>query len=111
MMIKNVKDFCVKTQYLLGRHLQLQKNGMMNKNNGDLQLLFITLFCSLSDALGNNHIKFSHFCFYTTKLLSPVLLAFQFPIKNRMCCVRQTIYSKKPQQKFFLQLCCFINFE
>ena len=39
MMIKNVKEFCVKTQYLLGRHLQLQKNYMMSKNNDDLQLL------------------------------------------------------------------------
>ena len=97
MMIKNAQEFCVKTQYLLGRHLQLQKNCK------HLQLLFITLFCALSDdALGNHHIDFSHFCSYTTKLLSPVLLAFQLPIKNRMCCVQETIYSKKPQQKFFL---------
>ena len=79
-MLKNVKEFCVKTQYLLGRHLQLQKNCTMSKNNDDLQLLFITLFCPLSDAFGNHHIKFSLFCFYTTKLSSPVLLAFQFPI-------------------------------
>ena len=50
-------------------------------------------------------------CFYTAKLSLPVLLAFQFPIKNRACCVRETIYSKKPQQKLFLQLCCLINFE
>ena len=110
MMIKNVKEYCVKTQYLSGRHLQLQKNCMMSKND-DLQLLFITLFCPLSDALGNRHIKFSHFCFYTTKLSSSVLLAFQFPIKNRTCCVRETIYSKKPQQKLFLQLCFLINSE
>ena len=42
MMIKNVKEFCVKTQYLLGRHLQLQKNCVMSKNNDDLQFLLLS---------------------------------------------------------------------
>ena len=41
MMIKSVKEFCVKTQYLFGKHLQLQENFMMNKNNDDLQLLLL----------------------------------------------------------------------
>ena len=98
MMIKNVKEFCVKTQYLLGRHLQLQKNWVMSKNNDDLQAVFITFFCPSSDALRNHLIDFSCSCSYTTKLLSPVLLAFELSIKNRTCCVQETIYSKKPQQ-------------
>ena len=82
MMIKNVKEFCVQMQYLLGRHLQLQKNCMINKNNDDLQLLFCP---PPSDALRNPYIDFSCSCSYITKLLSPVLLAFQLPIKNRTC--------------------------
>ena len=83
---------------------QLFKVGL-SKNNDDLQFLFITLFFPLSDVLGNHHIKFSHFCFYTTKILSPVLLAFQFPIKNRMCCVQETIYSKNNHNRNFFYSC------
>ena len=62
--------------------LAITKNCTMSKNNDDLQLLFITLFCAQSDALGNSHTDFSYFCSYTTKLLSPVLLAFNFPLKT-----------------------------
>ena len=58
----------------------------------------ITLFCPLSDALRNHHIHFFCACSYTTKLWSPVLLAFQFPFKSRTCYVQEISYSKKLQQ-------------
>ena len=58
----------------------------------------ITLFCPLSDALRNHHIHFFCACSYTTKLLSPVLLAFQLPFKIRTCYVQEISYSKKLQQ-------------
>ena len=58
----------------------------------------ITLFCPSSNALRNHHIDFSSSCSYKTKLSSPVLLAYQLPIKNGVCYVQETIYSKKPQQ-------------
>ena len=97
MMIKNKRILC-ENSIFIGQLLAITKNCMMSKNNDDLQLLFIILFCTLSDALGNRHINFSHFCSYTTKLSSSVLLAFQLPVENRTC-VRD---SKKPQQKIFL---------
>ena len=108
---KKRKRILCENSIFIGQALAITKNCMMSKNNDDLQLLFITLFCALSDALGNSHVDFSHFFSYTTKLSSPVLLAFQLSIKNRTCCVRETVYSKKSQQKIFLRLCCFINFE
>ena len=61
-------------------------------------LAVITLFCPLSDALRNHHIHFFCACSYTTKLWSPVLLAFQLPFKSRTCYVQEISYSKKLQQ-------------
>ena len=81
----------------IGQDLQLQKNCMISKNNDDSQLLLLC-FVPPSDVLRNRHIDFSRSCSYATKLSSPVLLTFQLPIKNRACYVRETIYSKKPQQ-------------
>ena len=36
-----VKEICDKAQYLLGRHLQLQKSCKMRTNSDDLQLLVL----------------------------------------------------------------------
>ena len=98
---KKRKRILCENSLFIGQALAFTKNFMMSKNNDDLHLLFITLFCALSDDLGNSYIDFSHFCSYTTKLSSRVLLAFQLPIKSRTCCVRETFIVKNHNRKFF----------
>ena len=49
---------------------------------------YFVLFC-LSDPLRNRHIDFSRSCSYTTKLSSPVLLAFQLPIEKATAAFNQ----------------------
>ena len=111
MMIKNVKEFCMKTQYLLGRHLQLKEIVWWAKIMSVIAVVIYYFVLCPVWGFRKQPYWFSYFCSYTTKLSPPVLLAFQLPIKNRMCCVLETIYSKKPQHTNFLWLYCFINFE
>ena len=77
-MVKNVKEFCVKTQYLLGRHLQLQKTCMMSKNND----VVITLFCPPSDALRNPILIFPVPVLTQLNPHHQCFLLFNFPLRT-----------------------------